>query len=215
VTRRSTGNRPSDGQLLDAGCEVFGRLGFHAASMDAIAERAETTKPTLYAHFGGKNDLYEACLTREARKFREWLFATYDAVAELTVSEQVRADITAFFEYGTAHPSVFRLLFDERASGPGSSVRDELTLSISDRVADRFRAAHSRRGRRVPGASADLLAAMVVGIAIHGARHALLLQRVDADLAGELASSLAYAGMRHLDRHIMTSIDEHPGGRDA
>jgi AcrR family transcriptional regulator len=178
--------------------------------MDAIAERADTTKPTLYAHFGSKDDLYEACLTREAEKFCEWLFATYDAVAELSVNEQVRADITAFFEYGTAHPSGFRLLFDERASAPGSGVRNELTQSITDRVAGRFRASHSRRGRPVPGPSANLLAAMVVGIAIHGARHALLVQLVDAELAGELASALAYAGMRHLDRDIMTRIDDHP-----
>ena len=40
--------------LLDAARDVFGREGFHAASMEAVARRAGVTKPTLYDHFPSK-----------------------------------------------------------------------------------------------------------------------------------------------------------------
>ena len=49
-------------QLLDAAMEVFVARGYHAAAMDEIAERAGVSKPVLYQHFPGKQDLYLALL---------------------------------------------------------------------------------------------------------------------------------------------------------
>lgn len=205
--RRSTGARPSDEQLLDDICAVFAESGFRGASMSTLAERAGTTKPTLYAHFGSKEELYDACLRREADKLTQWLFAAYDRAAELPVQEQVHADMRAFFDYASTHPAGFRLLFDDHTPGNLTSVRGELLESITDRIAERFRAVITARGRATPGVSAELLAAMVVGIAAHGARHAVLIHPTDSALAGDLASALAYQGMRHLDPDLMRALD--------
>src|SRR5271156_2620738 len=49
-------------QLLDAAMEVFVARGYHAAAMDEIAERAGVSKPVLYQHFPGKQELYLALL---------------------------------------------------------------------------------------------------------------------------------------------------------
>src|ERR1700690_2551473 len=49
-------------QLLDAALEVFVARGYHAAAMDEIAERAGVSKPVLYQHFPGKQELYLALL---------------------------------------------------------------------------------------------------------------------------------------------------------
>src|SRR6266567_3878473 len=49
-------------QLLEAALEVFVARGYHAAAMDEIAERAGVSKPVLYQHFPGKQDLYLALL---------------------------------------------------------------------------------------------------------------------------------------------------------
>ena len=38
-------------QLLAAALEIFTASGYHAASMDEIAERASVSKPVLYQHF--------------------------------------------------------------------------------------------------------------------------------------------------------------------
>ncbi len=47
-------------QILLAAKDVFLEVGFERASMDAVAARAETSKRTLYAHFGSKENLYLA-----------------------------------------------------------------------------------------------------------------------------------------------------------
>jgi AcrR family transcriptional regulator len=46
--------------ILFAAKDVFLELGFERASMDVIAERAKTSKRTLYAHFESKEKLYLA-----------------------------------------------------------------------------------------------------------------------------------------------------------
>ena len=48
--------------LLSAALEVFTVSGYHAASMDEIADRANVSKPVLYQHFPSKLDLYLAVL---------------------------------------------------------------------------------------------------------------------------------------------------------
>ena len=49
-------------QLLSVAVEVFGERGFHATSMDEVAEAAGVTKPVLYQHFPSKRALYRELL---------------------------------------------------------------------------------------------------------------------------------------------------------
>ena len=49
-------------QLLLVAVEVFGERGFHATSMDEVAEAAGVTKPVLYQHFPSKRALYRELL---------------------------------------------------------------------------------------------------------------------------------------------------------
>ncbi|MFC0842470.1 TetR/AcrR family transcriptional regulator [Streptomyces noboritoensis] len=49
-------------QVLAAATEEFGRHGYEATTMAAIATRVGVTKPLLHQYFGGKQDLYLACL---------------------------------------------------------------------------------------------------------------------------------------------------------
>src|ERR1700753_428006 len=58
-------------QLLDAAMEVFVARGYHAAAMDEIADRAGVSKPVLYQHFPGKQDLYLALLDESVDKLVE------------------------------------------------------------------------------------------------------------------------------------------------
>ena len=51
--------------LLSSADRAFSRDGFHASSVDAIAEDAGYSKGAVYARFGGKDDLFLAVL--EAR----------------------------------------------------------------------------------------------------------------------------------------------------
>ena len=49
-------------QILDAAYEVFNQVGFFAATMDQIAERAEIAKGTIYIYFKSKEEVYFSLL---------------------------------------------------------------------------------------------------------------------------------------------------------
>ncbi|PTH85704.1 TetR/AcrR family transcriptional regulator [Streptomyces sp. A244] len=49
-------------QVLDAATEEFGRRGYEATTVAAVATRVGVTKPLLHHYFGSKQDLYLACL---------------------------------------------------------------------------------------------------------------------------------------------------------
>lgn len=51
-------------RLLDAAADVFERLGFHAATVDDVADAAGYTKGAVYSNFAGKNGLFLALLDR-------------------------------------------------------------------------------------------------------------------------------------------------------
>ncbi len=44
--------------ILDAAAPIFGNEGYERASIDAIAAAAGVSKPTIYSHFGGKEQLF-------------------------------------------------------------------------------------------------------------------------------------------------------------
>lgn len=51
-------------RILDAAQRVFLARGYQSASLDEIAEAAPASKPTIYAHFPGKEALFEAVVGR-------------------------------------------------------------------------------------------------------------------------------------------------------
>jgi AcrR family transcriptional regulator len=51
-------------RLLNAAAEVFSRLGYNGASLDAVAEAAGYSKGAVYSNFATKADLFMALLER-------------------------------------------------------------------------------------------------------------------------------------------------------
>ena len=60
----ASGEDPLRERLLKAATEVFLEKGFAATSVDEIASRAKASKLTFYNHFGNKEKLFEAIVTR-------------------------------------------------------------------------------------------------------------------------------------------------------
>jgi len=68
-TRFGRGRPPKDARdvksrILDAAQQVFLKRGYQSASVDEISEMAPASKPTIYAHFDGKEALFEAVIAR-------------------------------------------------------------------------------------------------------------------------------------------------------
>src|SRR5262249_61249351 len=68
---------------------LFLDRGFDATSLDAVAEAARVSKPTVYSRYGDKRGLFAAVLRREIER---WL-APLSAAAETQLSSQ--SDISA------------------------------------------------------------------------------------------------------------------------
>src|ERR1700685_3013972 len=67
--RRGSGGRPTreeavrrDARLLDVATKLFMERGFDCTSIDAVAETAGVSKPTVYARYHDKRDLFTAVL---------------------------------------------------------------------------------------------------------------------------------------------------------
>jgi AcrR family transcriptional regulator len=101
-------------QLLAAALEIFTASGYHAASMDEIAERASVSKPVLYQHFPSKLDLYLAVLDMHIDSL---VFAIQKAIASNKENRnRVRATIDAYFGFIEGEGEAFRLLFESDMS---------------------------------------------------------------------------------------------------
>lgn len=59
--------------ILRMAVPTFVELGYDKASMDEVAARAKTTKRTVYAHFGNKEELFRAALGKAVQLFQSEL----------------------------------------------------------------------------------------------------------------------------------------------
>jgi AcrR family transcriptional regulator len=210
TTQPEPGQRPAerttDAQLLDAARGVFAESGFHSATMDTIAERAGSTKPTLYAHFGSKEDLHRATLEREINFIAGQVFRAYESVVGLPLNQQLRVSMATFFEFADSNPEGFRLLFGTDTGAPSASARDWLFDAMNRRVSDLVRRFGDTHGIEL-GVSADIVGAMLIGVAFYGARQASVVSEVETGLATELATAFADAALRNIDRDVLSQID--------
>jgi AcrR family transcriptional regulator len=109
-------------QMLAVAGEVFAERGFHAASMDEIAERADISKPMLYAYFDSKDGLYSAYMDRVGAELLEAMDAVVDP--DLEPGDQVLASMTAFLGFVEDHRQGWAVLQRELAAGGGAVAVD-------------------------------------------------------------------------------------------
>jgi AcrR family transcriptional regulator len=92
-------------RILDAATVLFGQYGFRRTSVDLLATHAAIAKPTLYAYFTDKEDVFRAVCVDVC----EGILARADAAsrAEGAVEARVAAVLDAKFTYvyGLVHAS--------------------------------------------------------------------------------------------------------------
>jgi AcrR family transcriptional regulator len=100
-------------EILDAATELFAEHGYSDAVTQALVERLQVGKGTLYRHFPSKRDLFLAATDRVMRRVRERIdarLATLDDPLE-RIAQAIRTFLTFFAE----HPEFVELLIQERA----------------------------------------------------------------------------------------------------
>ncbi|MDP9865199.1 MULTISPECIES: TetR/AcrR family transcriptional regulator [Streptosporangium] len=183
-------------QLLSAAQEVFVENGYHAAAMDDIAERAGVSKPVLYQHFPGKQELYLALLDLHVD---DMIARCRDALASTTDNKQrVQAAIGAFFDFVSGQGEAFRLVFE-------SDLRN--VASVRQRIERNLRESAEMISQVIQedtGCSSDearLLGVGLVGMAEVSARYWISSNgSIPKDAATQLIARLSWRGISGFPR---------------
>lgn len=159
-------------QMLDAAVRTFSRRGFHAASMDEIAESAGISKPMVYAYLGTKEELFVACLHREATRMLEAIAGA--AAPDLPADLRLWRGLRAFFGFVGAHRDGWAVLYRQaRGSQPFAGELATIRARMVEVVAGMLHHARSERepeparvtesGREVGGSDLEVVAYALVG----------------------------------------------------
>lgn len=181
-------------QLLDVALERFAASGFHATSMDDVAEAAGVTKPVLYQHFRSKRELYLELLEDVGAQLTEAI-TTATARAE-GPRQQVELGFASYLQFVAENDSAFSLLFgsgarrDAEFADAVRRVEASLALAIAELIEADIDELHQRT-----------LGYALVGMAEGAVRHALAdgVTLEPARMARQL-SELAWAGLRGVRR---------------
>jgi AcrR family transcriptional regulator len=103
--------------MLEAAGAVFAANGYHAASMDEIAEAAGITKPLIYTYFGSKEGLYIAYIEREGQDLLARMRAS--APVEAPPEQRLRAGAIEFLTFVGERREGWQVLYAEAAARGG------------------------------------------------------------------------------------------------
>jgi AcrR family transcriptional regulator len=103
--------------MLEVAGKAFAARGFHAVSMDEIAERAGISKPMLYHYFGSKEGLYVAYVRQQGVALLEGMRDAAEPGAP--PAERLWEGTLAFLGYVDEHRAGWALLYREAVSQGG------------------------------------------------------------------------------------------------
>jgi AcrR family transcriptional regulator len=115
-------------QMLDAAVAVFARHGYRAASMDEIAVAAGVSKPLVYLYLHSKDQLFAACVRREAEALSVAVRAAVEPDA--APDRQLWSGLLGFFEYTAAHPDGWNLLYGQARSSGGPFAEEVAAMRV-------------------------------------------------------------------------------------
>ncbi|MER7570253.1 TetR/AcrR family transcriptional regulator [Streptomyces sp. NPDC126514] len=187
-------------QMLDAAVRTFGRRGYMAASMDEIAELAGVSKPLVYLYLNSKEDLFTACIRREARALTAAVRAGVDTDAP--ADRQLWDGLRAFFTHTARHPDGWAVLhLQARTHGDAfaaevNAMREEIVAFVTQLILASARAAH--RDPDLPADEVAGLAEALVGAAESLADWANATPGVTARQAAATLMNFAWAGLGNM-----------------
>lgn len=177
-------------QLVDVARSVFVEQGYHAASMEIIAETAGVSKPLLYQHFPSKLDLYLALLDAGI----DDLLAKSDASLRDITDNKLRviATVQTYFEFVDDPQDAYRLVFEsDLTNEPQVRARlERLEREVIKRIA-----AVIKKDTGLSESQATLLGAGLHGMAQVAATNWLRDPTLPREDAAELVSLLSWRGI--------------------
>ena len=148
--------------MLAVAERAFAERGYHAASVDAIAEAAGISKPMVYAYFGSKEGLYRACMAAARERLFDVLRDGVDQTAP--PDQQLWHGLLAFFTFVEHEPDSWSVLLGDVTAGTGPFAADGAAVrnEMAGLVAELLRRAAAAEGLDV-GELADPIARSLIG----------------------------------------------------
>lgn len=164
--RRRQKDKVSRAHILDAAERVFGRKGFHGATLKEVADQAEFSVGALYAFFEGKDDLFAQVLDRQGGALLEQMEQAVEGAAD--ARDRLHHIADASIAYFRARPDFYRL-FQRELGGATWAMRASLNeagfaryrevMSFEERI---FEA--GRRGGELRDDDPEIAAALFSGM---------------------------------------------------
>jgi AcrR family transcriptional regulator len=160
------GRRPVRDRAVEAAAQLISERGLAAATLEAVAEAAECSVHSLYATFGGRDELLGAIYERYSPlRDLEGLVAQPEAGLEDTVRAMYRALAVSFTREPRVLPAMLADLFS-RPEGPTGRIFQRYFPRSLDSVGG-WLAAEVRAGR-IRGLPVPLLIQQMIGpLAVH------------------------------------------------
>jgi len=133
VTTRARRKREKEERrksILRAAREVFFENGFHRATVDSVAERAEVSKGTVYLYFESKETILAHLLLEGLDELIEELEQAYAPAQPLPADKRLRRLGQAYLRFFDEEPEYFRLLVAMDRGRFQDSVKPEVYQSV-------------------------------------------------------------------------------------
>jgi AcrR family transcriptional regulator len=161
--RNVRGKRRLESLLDAAGC-VFGELGYHAATTNAIAAEAKVSPATLYQFFPNKEAIADALVTRYAMDLaKEERAADIQELASAPLEEAIRQLTGVVIEFHRKHPA-FRTLYAEAPLSKGTLEQKHLlSQTFIDHLSEVLRARNPKLDKQEAPWSAEIVLTALIG----------------------------------------------------
>lgn len=127
-------------QMLDAAVTIFARRGYRAASMDEIAELAGVSKPLVYLYLNSKEELFSACIRREAAALVDAVRAAVEP-QDAPPDQQLWSGLRGFFAHTAERPDGWAVLHNQARThgepfvGEFAAMREEIVTFVTHLIA--------------------------------------------------------------------------------
>jgi len=142
-------NKPSSPKrqaILDAAKRAFIAHGYSGASMEAIAETAPVSKPTLYNHFKGKQELFAAVIAEQCEFLLSRLSGVQTELSDPVAGLKDIADAFVDLAYADESIQLYRLIIAEQQHFPelGELIYGSGPVSILRQLSSYLAELHAR-----------------------------------------------------------------------
>ena len=171
--------------LLDSAERTFCRRGFSGTTVGTLADDAGVTRPTVYAYFPSKDDIFRAV----AERVREEFLALQEEIGPGSPREIGRAGIVGYLRAYVRHRKMLTVIEHQALSDPEIGALHAEIHERPTRRHARFLARLERQGVASLAVPAPALAEMMTGIVMRFADLAAVNPERLRELTDELVAA--------------------------